>query len=142
MSLKDLPDPTVPYQNMTRTMAQEISKPAHRLFIEERLRAIRDEHWWISNDQLYAEYREWCPRNGHQSNLSYNRFHGKMKDLEAGPLEDLVAQDDAEHEAPKKLSIVSRRLHNRRGYAPREAPIGAELVEQPVWHSLEDLMQR
>lgn len=140
MSLTDLPDPTVPHQNHTRAMAQHNSKPAHRLFVEERISAIRDAHWWISKDQFYQEYRQWCQHNGHQSVLTVNRFHAKVSEIADLPPEDLNAQIEP-GDAPRTLSIQPYRLENVRGYASGGVLTGMILVKQPTWKSLEDLLK-
>jgi len=130
LSLTGLPDPTVPLQNSMRRQVQDISKPAHRMFVEERLLAIQDTQWWISKQQLYEEYQQWCRTHGHLSILSAGRFHGKMQELSQGPKEPLAAEV-ATGEQRRLLSIQPHRKDNRRGYAPRELPNrGAQLVEQ------------
>ena len=111
---EQLPDPTCVLSNGMRHAVQEISKPPYRLFIECRLREIEVENWWISKEQLYDEYKEWCHDNGHMKTvLSAARFHGKMEELADNPPEDLGDN--------KTLSIRPFRRQNRRGYSSAAA---------------------
>ena len=114
LSLADLPDPTLPLANTMRTEVQNMSKPAELQYVEARLSAIQDAHWWISKEHFYHDYKVWCQDHGQKNVLNASRFHGKVKQ---------IATERAQ------LNFKEYRHNHRRGYASRQV-IVAEIVEQ------------
>lgn len=109
----DLPNPTVPFENETRTRAQHYSKPAHHLFMEERLQAIpKGTAWWIGKLDLFQEYKEWCGDSGHRCTLTATHFHSKVQ---------------------SELNLQPRRVRNCHGYCAGGTSAYATLQQQPKW---------